>query len=202
MSTHRTVADLFRPCEKCRGLFYDLLMITCGSFVIGICAQFKILLPFSPVPVTAQTFAVLMTGALLGPVRGSLAVAAYLAQGLAGLPVFAAVPSSGPAVLFGPTGGYLAGFIPAAFVTGYLAQKGWDRSVFTTFLAMILGNITIYAFGLGWLCLFLGLSNKVLTMGLYPFIAGDCVKAVLAAALLPSGWKLLGKFGPGKNKQI
>ena len=105
------------------------------------------------------------------------------------MPVFAL--GAGFAVLLGPTGGYLAGFIAAAYITGLLAERGWDRRAGTTVLAMLFGNMTIYAFGLLWLCCLMGLNKSVLTMGLYPFIIGDLLKISLAAALLPSGWKML-----------
>lgn len=189
MVTNVTAADLLRPCERRLAGFYDLALIVGGSLLIGLCAQVRILLPFGPVPVTGQTFAVLMIGALLGSRRGCLAVLAYLIEGMAGLPVFAF--GGGAAVLAGPTGGYLMGFLPAAYITGLLAEKGWDRRIGTTVLAMVLGNVVIYACGLFWLCCLMGLSVKVLTAGLYPFIVGDLLKVVLAAILLPSGWKLL-----------
>jgi biotin transporter BioY len=130
-----------------------------------------------------------MIGALLGPRLGSLAVLAYLVQGLAGLPVFAF--GGGLAAMAGPTGGYLVGFIPAAYVSGSLARRGWDRRMTTTILAMVLGNIAIYTCGLLWLSFLMGPSTKVLVVGLYPFIPGDVLKICLAAILLPSGWKLL-----------
>ncbi|UCC98898.1 MAG: biotin transporter BioY [Phycisphaerales bacterium] len=189
MVTNATVADLWRPCEKRLAGFYDVTLIVGGSWLIALCAAVKILLPFGPVPVTGQTFAVLMIGALLGPRRGSLAVLAYLVQGLAGLPVFAF--GGGLAAIAGPTGGYLIGFIPAAYITGSLAQRGWDRRMATTILAMALGNIAIYACGLFWLSCLMGGSSRVLVVGLVPFIPGDVLKIVLAAILLPSGWKLL-----------
>lgn len=190
MLTNTTVAGVFRPCKKIYAGFYDILLIIGGSLLIALCAQIKVWLPFSPVPVTLQTFAVLMLGALLGSRRGSLCVLAYITEGAAGLPVFAA--GAGLAVLSGPTGGYLVGFIAAAYITGSLAEKGWDRKVATTVLAMLLGNASIYAFGLFWLSCLIG-TEKVLFVGLYPFIAGDCLKIALAAVLLPSAWKLLGK---------
>jgi biotin transport system substrate-specific component len=168
---------------------YDIALVIGGSLLIGLCAQVKILLPFSPVPVTAQTFAVLMIGTLLGSWRGSLCVLTYIVQGVAGLPVFAL--GGGFAVLIGPTGGYLVGFIPAAYITGLLAQRGWDRRIGTTILAMVVGNIVIYAFGLLWLCCLTGINRKVPAVGLYPFLVGDLLKIALAAAVLPSGWKLL-----------
>lgn len=193
-----TVADLLRPCEKRRAGLYDLTLIVAGSLLIGLCAQIKIQ-PFGPVPITGQTFAVLIVGALLGAKRGSMAVLAYLAQGVAGLPVFAVI--SGPAALVGPTGGYLVGFVPAAYVTGLLAERGWDRRIGTTVLAMALGNVVIYAFGLVRLCTLIGVSKTVITTGLLPFIGGDLLKIVLAAIMLPSAWKLLACGGIAGNAE-
>jgi len=198
MLASATIADLLRPCEKRRALFYDISLVIGGSLLIGLCAQVKVLLPFSPVPITAQTFAVLMIGTLLGPWRGSLAVLAYMFEGAVGLPVFAL--GGGFTVLIGPTGGYLVGFVPAAYITGLLAQKGWDRRIGTTVLAMVLGNIVIYAFGLLWLCCLTGINRAVLSVGLYPFIVGDLLKIALAAAVLPSGWKLLEYGGIADKK--
>ena len=197
MMTNVTVAGLLRPRERTRAGFYDVVLIIGGSFVIGLSAKVQVLLPFSPVPVTGQTFAVLMLGALLGARRGSLAVLAYLVEGAAGMPVFAF--GGGFAILFGPTGGYLTGFLPAAYLTGRLAEKRWDRRIGTTLLAMILGNAAIYTCGLLWLCCLMGFGTKVLAVGLYPFVFGDLLKIALAAALLPSGWKLL-KFTQLKMK--
>ena len=190
MLTYVTVADLLRPYEKRLAGLYDVALIIGGSLLIGLSAHVKVWLPFSPVPVTGQTFAVLMLGALLGARRGCLAVLAYITEGAAGLPVFAA--GVGTAALLGPTGGYLFGFIPAAYITGKLAEKGWDRRIGTTVLAMVFGNLAIYTFGLLWLCCLTGFGTKVLTLGLYPFIIGDLVKIILAAILLPAGWKLIG----------
>ena len=189
MLTNATVADVFRPGEKVRGRFYDTGLVIGGALLIALCAQVKFMLPFSPVPITGQTFAVLVTGALLGAGRGTYSVILYLAAGMLGLPVFAL--GGGFVALLGPTGGYLVGFIPAAHVTGLLAEKGWDRRVGTTIAAMVLGNAVIYAFGLFWLRCLMGADRSVLAVGLYPFLLGDLLKIVLAAALLPSGWKLL-----------
>ena len=189
MQAKITYADVFRPCRSLEAVFYDIALIVSGSLLIGLCAQISI---GWPVPVTGQTFAVLMVGALFGARRGSLCVVAYIAEGVAGFPVFSA-GRAGLVVLAGPTGGYLVGFIVAAYVTGYLAEKGWDRHIWTTIMAMILGNIAIYAFGLGWLCYIVDLKS-VLAIGLYPFIIGDLLKITLGAFLLPAGWKLLGKL--------
>lgn len=202
MLTNATVADLLRPCEKRRAVFYDVALIVGGSLLIALCAQVKIWLWFSPVPITGQTFAVLMIGALLGARRGSLCVLAYLVEGAAGLPVFAGVGRAGLAVLLGPTGGYLVGFVAAAYITGLLAERGWDRRVGTTILAIALGNAAIYVFGLLWLCCLMNINKTILTVGLYPFIVGDSLKIALAAIVLPSGWKLLGMVNlPAKESE-
>ena len=193
-----TVADLLRPSQKSSALIYNIFLVIGGSFIIALSAHLKILLPFSPVPVTAQTFAVLMIGTLFGAKLGSLAVIAYLIEGILGLPFFSS--GGGYTVLLGFTGGYLIGFIPAAYLTGFLAQKGWDRKISTTILAMIFGNLVIYTFGLLWLTHLMGISKSVLSTGLYPFIVGDFLKILLAAALLPTGWKLL-KFGGLDHKR-
>jgi len=204
MLTNTTVADVLRPCQIWRAGFYDIALIIGGSLVIALSARVAI---GWPVPVTGQTFAVLMIAALLGCRRGCFAVLAYITEGAAGLPVFAH-GRAGFAVLLEPTGGYLVGFIAAACIVGLLAERGWDRRIGTTVLAMVFGNIVIYAFGLLWLCCLIFLmkvpvgSNKVLTEGLYRFIVGDLLKIALAAILLPSAWKLLGYVGlpPKENK--
>ena len=197
MLTNATVADILRPCRIWRAGFYDIALIIGGSLVIALSARVAI---GWPVPVTGQTFAVLMIAALLGCRRGCFAVLAYITEGAAGLPVFAH-GRAGFAVLLGPTAGYLAGFIAAVCIVGLLAEKGWDRRIGTTVLAMVLGNIAIYAFGLIWLSCLIGV-NAALVDGLYPFIVGDLLKIALAAILLPSGWKLLGYIGlpPKENK--
>ncbi len=188
---HTTYAEILRPAAKSWALVYDAALVLGGSLLIALGAQAALHLPFSPVPITAQTLAVLLTGALLGSRRGALSVLAYLMEGLAGWPVFSA-GRAGLAHLLGPTGGYLLGFVAAAYLTGYLAERGWDRRVGTTVLAMLAGNAALYAPGLAWLARFVG-ASQALTLGLYPFIIGDLLKIALAAALLPTGWKVLGK---------
>ncbi len=171
--------------------FYDSFLVLGGSFLITLSAQIAIPLPFSPVPITGQTFAVLVVGMLLGRLRGTAAILVYLAEGSLGLPVFAG-GVAGIAKIAGPTGGYLVSFLPAAYLVGYLAEKGWDRRIFTTFLAMILGNVIIFGFGALWLARFVGL-DQALSLGVLPFLAGDVVKIGLAAFILPGAWKLLGR---------
>ena len=196
MSTNVTIAGLLRPCEKKWAALYDFTIVVGGSLLIALCAQLAI---GWPIPVTGQTFAVLMIGALLGARRASLYVLIYIMAGAAGLPVFAH-GRCGFTVLLGPTSGYLLGFVFAAYLVGILAEKGWDRRIGTTVLAMIFGNLVIYAFGLLWLCCMIFLiklqvgGSMVLVEGLYRFIPGDLLKIALAAILLPSAWKLLGSM--------
>ncbi len=172
-------------------LAYDAALILGGSLLVALAARVALRLPFSPVPVTGQTLAVLLVGALLGSKRGALALTAYLYEGLVGLPVFAG-GMSGPAHAFGPTGGYLVGFVAAAFVTGWFAERGWDRSVGGTLVAMLAGTLALYACGVAWLALFTG-PEAALSLGLVPFVPGDLCKIALAAAFLPAGWRFLGR---------
>ena len=187
-------ADLLRPTMRRSALLYDAALVLGGSLVIALSAQVAIQLPFSPVPITGQTLAVLLVGALLGSRRGALAVLAYIAEGFAGLPVFAG-GAAGLARLFGPTGGYLVGFVAAAFLVGWLAERGWDRRFGTTLAAMTLGNLVIYGVGAVWLAVFVGGLSRAWSLGVLPFLPGDAIKIVLAAVLLPGGWKLLGMRG-------
>jgi biotin transport system substrate-specific component len=201
-----TMAGVFRPRTARSALVYDVCLITAGSVLIALSARLAFWMPFSAIPVTGQTFAVLMLGALFGAKRGGLCVLVYLAEGAAGLPVGAG-GMGGVIWLLGPTGGYLFGFIAAAVLVGYLAERGWDRKVWTTVVAMLVGNICIYFFGLLWLTI-LTVTGRVQTaisdlfrVGVYPFIAGDVVKTVLAALLLPSGWKVLSLFNSAILRQ-
>lgn len=189
-----TLVEIVLPGE---GLWREALLVLGGSVLIALAAQVAIPLPFSPVPVTGQTFAVLLVGALLGSRRGALSLLAYLAEGAVGLPVFAG-GGSGLPWLLGPTGGYLVGFVAAAFVTGWLTERGWDRRIHTTALAMLIGNGVIYLCGLPWLARFVG-ADRVLALGLWPFVPGDLIKLALAALALPSGWKLMAQVGRRKG---
>lgn len=192
--THTYADHLFQPTQINQAgdrpfpWFYNLALILGGSILLALLAQVAIPLPFSPVPITGQTFGVLLIGATLGSKRGALCILTYLAEGMAGLPVFTGA-GAGMAALAGPTGGYLVGFVLAAYLTGWLAERGWDRNFKTNLLAMLLGNLVIYVGGLSWLGLLVGFDN-VLTLGLFPFIPGDVVKILLAAGLLPLAWRL------------
>ncbi len=160
-------------------------------------AQVSIPLPFTPVPLTLQDMVVLVGGAALGSRLGMAAQALYLLAGIAGLPVFAASPvlPQGPLRFLGPTGGYLLSYPIAAFLAGWLAERGFDRRYATSVVAMLAGLVVIFAFGVSWLALFArpaGLGfDAALRAGLYPFVAGDVLKILAAAAVLPAVWKVL-----------
>lgn len=175
-------------------LAWRLVLAVAGSLLIALAAQVAVPLPFSPVPVTGQTFAVLLVGAAYGARLGASSVALYLAEGALGLPVFAPGGPVGPARLVGPTGGYLLGFVAAAYVVGALAERGWDRSLARAAVAMLVGEVAIYALGVVSLARFVP-ADRLLVAGLYPFIAGDLVKIALASLALPAAWRLLSR-GP------
>ena len=145
-----------------------------------------------PVPVTMQTFVILVLGMTYGWRLGGATLLLYLAEGAIGLPVFA--KGGGIAYFSGPTGGYLVGFVLAAVATGWLAERGWDRRPATTALAMLIGNIVIYVPGLLWLGMIVGWDKPVLEWGLYPFLIGDAIKLALAAAALPLAWKAVRRW--------
>jgi biotin transport system substrate-specific component len=193
MQMTNTIAGVVRPVDKIRGIVFDFLIIICGSLLVGISAKIRVYLPFSPVPVTGQTFVVLMLGALFGSYRGALTMLAYLLEGVLGLPVFTSV--TGAAALFGPTGGYLVGFIVAAYIVGRLAEMGWDRRVLTTVAAMLIGDAVLLAFGFVWLTLLLADVKTAFIAGVVVFLPGDILKITLAAAILPVSWKLMKRLG-------
>lgn len=172
-----------------RSLLTEVTLLLAASLFIAATAQFRIELGISPVPITGQTFGVLLIGALLGSRRAPMAVLLYLAEGAAGLPVFTG-GAAGAAHLVGPTGGYLLGFVAAAGLVGWLAERDWDRRPTTAVLAMALGNVVIYAFGLAVLSAYVP-SDVLLLKGMILYLPGDLVKIALAAALLPLSWRLV-----------
>jgi biotin transport system substrate-specific component len=170
-------------------------LVIAFSLLTALAAQIVIPLPF--IPVTGQTFAVLLTGALLGSRLGALAMIAYLIEGASGLPFFYG-GHGGVQHLFGPTAGYLWAFPAAAYVTGLFAERGWDRRFLGAAAAMGLGSVVILIGGWAWLTRFMP-AGVALHEGVTKFLAGDIVKIVLAAAVLPSGWALLRRTGSRKN---
>lgn len=174
-------------------LLTKMLMVVVGSLALW--ASAKVQIPFYPVPMTMQTTVVFAIGMAFGWRLGGLTIMLYLFEGAMGLPVFSGSPEKGIglAYIMGPTGGYLLGFFVSAVVLGWLAEKGWDRNYFSTAVAMVIGNVVIYAFGLAWLGSIVGWDKPLLAWGMTPFLLGDVIKLVLASLLLPLVWKLLGK---------
>ncbi|HEY7526996.1 MAG TPA: biotin transporter BioY [Candidatus Limnocylindria bacterium] len=185
----RVLADLL-PGAALR----DAALIVGAAALTGLAAQISIPLPFTPVPITLQTFTVLLAGAALGPVRGSASMLLYLLVGVAGLGWFAEGRSGMAFASFG----YIVGFVVAAGIVGVLARRGADRTVPGTIGLMVAGNLVIYAIGLPWLMAALGVDlSKGLEYGVTPFLVGDALKIGLAAGLLPATWWLIGSSRRG-----
>ena len=176
-----------------RSAINNVALILSGAVFTAYAAQ--LVIPMWPVPITAQTLAVLLVGSVLGATRGAISLIVYFSMGAVGLPVFSAATS----LSFGPTFGYLVGFIAAAAVVGYLSQRGWHKSVSGVLGSFAIANSVIYLFGLPWLAFVLGSLGaandlaSVAAAGVAPFILGDVIKMTVAAALLPLAWKFLGK---------
>jgi len=183
MQGRATSATLVRTWIPQRTLLTDIGLVIGFSLLTALMAKIAIPLPFTPVPITGQTFAVLLTGAILGSRLGAATMLTYILEGSIGLPVFArATPESY---------GYLAGFVVAAFVVGWLAERGWSRDFRHSVIAMVAGEVAIYAFGLPWLAHYPGIGwGKVLALGLFPFLIGDAIKLLAAAAIVPAGWRI------------
>ena len=173
-----------------RSVLAEAALAVLFALFTALMAQLVIPLPFTPVPITGQTFAVLLTGALLGSRLGAVSMILYVALGAVGLPFYAG-GAHGMQVVFGATGGYLLGFIVADFVVGRLAELRWDRSLQRSLPAMAAGQAVIYALGLIGLGLALHWPANLLQLGLTPFLVGDAIKLVAAALLLPAAWRIL-----------
>ncbi|MCF3934227.1 biotin transporter BioY [Acuticoccus sp. M5D2P5] len=172
----------------------NVMLAVAGSLVLWVSA--KVHVPMYPVPMTMQTFAITVIGMAFGWRLAAATVALYLAQGAMGLPVFSGTPERGLglAYMMGPTGGYLIGFFLAAVVTGWLAERGWDRRVSTTLAAMTIGTAIILATGTLYLGALIGWDKPVLALGLTPFIAASIVKIALGTAVMPFAWNLIERF--------
>ncbi len=188
-STHSTLVQKTIGINS--GLLTNLLLAIAGSLALWVSA--KISIPFFPVPMTMQTFVVLMIGMSYGWRLGGATILLYLAEGAMGLPVFSGTPERGIglAYMVGPTGGYLVGFVISAVTVGWLAERGWGRNAFTTLVAMTLGTAVIFAAGLIWLGSVIGWDKPILALGLTPFVFAAVLKIALAAAALPFAWKIL-----------
>ena len=172
----------------------DILLVISFAAVTALCA--KVSFHVGLVPVTGQTFAVLLAGALLGSKRGAMSQVTYLAIGAVGMPFwFAPTTAPGVAAFAGPTAGYLVGFVPAAFAVGFLVERGWDRRVWTMAISLLLGLGFIYALGLSWLAHFMTSPAVLLTEGLYKFLPGEAVKLAMLSGAMPLGWALMNRMG-------
>jgi biotin transport system substrate-specific component len=174
-----------------RHLVVDATLVVLGAAFVGGLAQLYV--PLWPVPITGQTLAVLLVGATLGTIRGALALTVYALFGILGVPWFSEA-SSGFDVIAGPTGGYIIGFIASAALVGWLSEREWDRKILKALATFAGGTLIVFAFGLPWLAFSLGIGVELtLEYGLWPFIIGGIIKALIAAALLPLAW-----FGANK----
>lgn len=169
-------------------------LVVLGSLVVAGLAQLSVKLPFTPVPITGQTLGVLLVGGSLGATMGGAALLLYLVEGAIGLPFFAG-GSSGLSLLKASSifGGYLWGFVVAALVVGWLSQRKWDRGIGSAIGAMLVGEVIIYAIAIPWFVHAGGIpATKALELGLYPFVVGDTIKLLIAAAALPAAWRFVG----------
>ena len=172
-----------------------LTLVVSFALLTALAAQVRIPLPFTPIPITGQTFAVLVSGAVLGRAAGAASQGVYLLLGLV-FPFYAG-GASGWSYATGATGGFLIGFIAAAWIVGALAERHQDRTIATAIPAFLTGSVVIYLLGVPWLANVAGVSwTRAVELGLAPFVAGDLVKAVLAGAMLPTVWKLVGTARP------
>lgn len=189
---NRVLSEVFGPSSGAALRAKQAVLVVVGVVVLTMAANIRV--PMWPVPITMQTFAVLTIGATFGARLGGVTLLAYLALGALGLAVFTG-ETAGLAYMMGPTGGYLVGFAVAAVAMGWLAERGWDKSVASMAGALLIGNAIVYAFGLPWMA-YLFLAEKgavwVVQWGMTNFLLGDALKLVLAAMLIPAVWKLVG----------
>src|SRR5512132_2322593 len=191
-STDTLIGAALAPLDWTR----SVSLVVAFSLLTALAAQFVI--PTGPIPITGSTFAVLLTGALLGSRLGAMAMIIYLIEGVSGLPFFT-LGHSGMAHLFGPTGGYLVAFPAAAFITGAFAENGWDKRFSTAVVAMAVASIVILLSGLAWFSVLMHTSPLVaFQVTVLKFIPGDIIKILLAAAAVPAGWSLLKRKSPQK----
>lgn len=165
-------------------LLNKTILIFCGVLLLSVSS--KVQVPFWPVPMTLQTLVVLLIGASYGARLGGSTLLAYLATGAIGLPVFA--KGAGLAYMAGPTGGYLAGFLAAAVLIGWLADSGYGRTIFSVIAIFVIGEFLLFALGVGWLAALIG-TEKAIVGGLMPFIPAEILKVALACAILTLAWK-------------
>lgn len=193
----RSLVSLALPEAGASRLLTQGLLVVAGTLVLTLSAKTKVML--GPVDMSLQTLAILLISACFGARLGVATLLLYMAEGAMGLPVFQSSPEKGVglAYMVGPTGGYLAGFVLMAAIVGYAADRGWDRSIFKLFGAMLAAEIVMMALGFAWLAVLIGAGNGW-TFGVVPFIVPDLIKVALAACLVPAGWSLLSRLGFGR----
>ena len=191
-ATYPTLAATLWPESKTSPVVRNVTLAIAGTVLLWLSA--KIQVPYYPVPATMQTFVVLALGIAYGPTLGLATMALYLLEGAVGLPVFAGTWSEGGGIhhLWGPTAGYLFGFVIAGGACGWLAERGWDRNMVMTAVAMVVGNLIIYALGLTWLTIQIGFSDAI-KYGIVPFLVLDAIKIALATCGLPLAWRGISK---------
>ena len=191
-----TIADFLVPIrvgERLNIRVRDIVLVITGALFLYLTARIAIPVQGSPVPITGQTFGVLLVGGALGFRRGLLAVMLYVLLGVVGLPFFAE-GKGGLVVIWGATGGYLIGFVVAGAVVGRLSELGWDRHIGGALGAMLIGSVLIYLVGLPWLMVVTGSSLvETIDKGLRPYLFGDALKLALAAVIFPSAWWFVGR---------
>ena len=198
IAPQRVLADLIvQPTTRVRAIVRDVLLVVSFALLTAAAAQIEIQLGFTPVPLTGQTFAVLLSGAVLGMRRGALSQLVYWMAGLTGLPFYSG-GAGGWKSGTGATLGYLVGFIVAAGAIGYLAEKKQDRNFATSLPAMLLGSTLIYTCGAAWLTTYLNIGfatgeTNAIALGVAPFLVGDVIKALLAAACTTGVWAAINK---------
>jgi biotin transport system substrate-specific component len=191
MSTHAAAPATLVPRY---GILTDSVLVLAGTALVAAAAQISFSLPFTPVPITGQTFAVVLVGASLGTIRGFASLFLYLWLGVAGAPIYAH-HAHGWSIVTSASGGYLVGFVLAAAFTGFLAERRWDRRFSSSISSMLTGNVIVYLVGLPWLAVVLNTNlEKTLEYGLYPFVPGDVFKLYLAAAVLPGAWRVVDRI--------
>ena len=190
---NRVLSDMLGATEGMALRIKQAALVVCGIALLAVAAKIKV--PMWPVPITMGTFAVLTIGAAYGARLGLVTILGYMIVGALGFDVFAGSSAEkfGLTYMMGGTGGYLVGYVLATVALGALARRGWDRSVIWMALAMLLGNVLIYAPGLVWLGQLYGWDQPILQWGLTPFLVGDALKLALAALVLPAAWKLVGR---------
>jgi len=200
----RVLADVIaRPSHRARALAVDAALVVTGAAVVALLAQVEI--PLWPVPITGQTLGVIVVGAALGAWRGAAALMTYMIAGLAGIPVFAGFTGT-IAALAKPSFGYIIGFVLAAFVAGWFAERAWDRKPWLAFVGFAIASIVPFLFGVPYLAYILNVVGgaqltflQVLEVGVFPFIVGGIIKALIAALVIPAAWALVRKVDATKR---